>query len=267
MYMTEQPSGDVVQLINNGASSQVIVSGIPGASAILADPVNNLLYVDRSGHGSPIYAVDPIAKTKTLFANVTADGLSLSPNGKTLFAAIDGGASSGHVLGFDTVTGKQVFDSGFIPNGPDGTAVGTGPLFSNYLFVNTNGGTVVEINLTTFAQTTIATGGSRGDLVSVDASTNTLLLTQTNSIIRLSGASFAVPEPASLLMAVTALWRASGCGRATVKRIGSVRIDEARGGKSVRAERWRAERGTRDRKGRAEMRGSALTLWIPFDSP
>ena len=52
---------------------------------------------------------------------------------------------------------------------------------------------------------TIATGGSRGDFATVDPSTNTLMLTQTDSIIRLSGASFTIPEPASVVLMVTAL--------------------------------------------------------------
>jgi hypothetical protein len=205
VYMTNQVAADVVQLINNGASTQVVVSGIPGASAVLGDPFNNLLYVDRSGNGAPIYVVDPVAKTMNVFVNIAADGLSLSADGKTLYAAIDGGPAGGHVLGFDTKTGAQVFDSGLIPGGPDGTAVGTGPKFSGLLFANTNGGTVVEVNLNTLVQTTIATGGSRGDFATVDPSTNTLMLTQTDSIIRLSGASFTIPEPASVVLMVTAL--------------------------------------------------------------
>ena len=199
IYMAQGATADVVKLINNGASTQVVVSGIPGTSAVLGDPFNNRLYVNRSGNGGPIYVLDPVAGTKQVFKNVLADGLSLSVGGKTLFAA-----NGSQILGFDTSTGAQVFDSGFIPGGPDGTAVGTGPLFSAYLFAITNSGTVVEINLKTLAQTTIANGGSRGDFVTVNASTNTLLITQTDSIIRLSGASFAIPEPASLVMAGTA---------------------------------------------------------------
>ncbi len=69
--------------------------------------------------------------------------------------------------GFNAVTGAQVFDSGFIPDGIDGTAIGYGNLAGN-IFVNTNGGTVFEVNLTTNAQTLIASGGSRGDFVTVD---------------------------------------------------------------------------------------------------
>ena len=183
IYMTQAGTGDVVKLINNGASTQVVVSGISRASAVVADPFNNLLYVHRAGNGAPIYVVDPVAKTVNVFQNIQADGLSLSPDGKTLYAAIDGGASAGHVLGFDTTTKALDFDSGAISGGPDGIAVGKGPVAGN-LFVNTNGGTIVEVNLATAAKTLIASGGSRGDLVTVDANNATLLVTQSDRIMR-----------------------------------------------------------------------------------
>jgi hypothetical protein len=194
IYMTQ--AGDVVKLINNGASTQVVVSGVPGASAVCADPFNNLLYVDRSGNGAPIYVVDPVAKRMNVFRNVQADGLSLSPDGNTLYAAIDGGASAGHILGFDTRTMALDFDSGAISGGPDGIAVGKGPVAGN-LFVNTNGGTIVEVNLATAAKTLIASGGSRGDLVTVDANNATLLLTQSDRIMRLVPGVFAIPQLAT----------------------------------------------------------------------
>jgi hypothetical protein len=109
----------------------------------------------------------------------------------------------------------QVFDSGAIPGGVDGTAVGTG-LFSAFVFANANFGQVYEVNLSTQAQTLIATGGSRGDFVTVDPSTNTLLLTQTDRIIRLTGASFtSVPEPSPVALAGAA---AGVCGLASLWR-------------------------------------------------
>jgi hypothetical protein len=58
---------------------------------------------------------------------------------------------------------------------PDGTAIGTGPLAGN-IFANTNGGTIVEVNLATLAQTPIASGGSRGDFVTLDPN-GTLMVT------------------------------------------------------------------------------------------
>ena len=191
IYMTQKTAGDVVQLINNGASTQAVVSGIPGATAILADPFNNLLYVDKSG--APIYVVDPVAKTTNVFENFAADGLSLSPDGKTLYAVIDAGAFGGHVLGFDTTTKAKVFDSGIIAGGPDGTALGKGTVAGN-LFVNTNGGTLVEVNLATAVQTIIASGGSRGDFVTVDPNNGTLLVTQSDRIMRLVPGVFAIPQ-------------------------------------------------------------------------
>src|SRR5262249_16652854 len=143
-----------------------------------------------------IWDVDPIAKTKTVFVNQSADGLSVSPDGTTLYGAING-----RILGFNILTKAQVFDSGPIPGGVDGTAAGTGPIFSNFIFGNTNSGQVFEVNLTTSVQTLIATDGSRGDFVTVDPTNNTLLLTQTDTMVRLSGASFTiVPEPTSALL-------------------------------------------------------------------
>jgi Big-like domain-containing protein len=188
IYMAQNNPGDVVQLINNGASTRAIVSGIPVATAVLADPFNNLLYVDKSIGGAPIYAVNPVAKTMNVFQNVGADGLALSPDGKTLYAA-----SGGHVLGFDIVTKAMVFDSGAISGAPDGVALGTGPVAGN-LFVNTNGGTIVEVNLATAAQALIASGGSRGDFVTVDPNNGTLLVTQSDRIMRLVPGVFAIPR-------------------------------------------------------------------------
>ena len=61
----------------------------------------------------------------------------------------------------------------------------------------------MEINFATDAQTLIASGGSRGDFVTVDPSNNSLLLTQSDRIIRLtpgSGAGFGpVPEASTFV--------------------------------------------------------------------
>ena len=123
--------------------------------------------------------MDPIAKTTTPFNSAIADGLSLSGDGLTLYAAV-----GGHILGFDTTTKAQVFDSGLI-TGLDGTALGTGPL-AGKIYGNTNNGELWEVDLATSNQTLIASGGSRGDLVAVDPNNATLLLTQTDRILRVS---------------------------------------------------------------------------------
>jgi hypothetical protein len=202
IYMAQQANGNLIQINNNGTFNQTILTGI-NPVGLVANPTNGHLFGGGNGNNE-VFDIDPIAKTKTLFVNATPDGLAISSDGRVLYLAITGGSLAGHILGFDTTTKSQVFDSGFIPGGIDGTTVGTGS-FSNYVFANTNSGTLVEVNLSTHVQTTIASGGSRGDFVTVDPSTNTLLITQSDSILRLTGASFiAVPEPASIVMTVTA---------------------------------------------------------------
>jgi hypothetical protein len=63
---------------------------------------------------------------------------------------------------------------------------------------------LVEVNLATHNRTLIFSGGSRGDLVSVDTNNGSLLITQTDSVLRLTppaGGGFgsaSVPEPGSL---------------------------------------------------------------------
>ncbi len=193
IYMTQVGNKDVAQVNANGTFNQVVVTGFDHPVGIVANPSNGHLFV--SDQFTRIYDVDPIAGTKTSFANVPADGLSLSPDGRILYGA----GGNGHLLGFRVSTGALVFDSGFIPGGVDGTAAGAG-LFSNYVFANTNSGTLYEINLTTLSQTLIATGGSRGDFVTVDSTNNTLLITQTDRIQRLNGATFTVPEPGAIAL-------------------------------------------------------------------
>jgi PEP-CTERM motif len=205
VYMTRQGTGDLVQINSNGTFNQVITTGLPAATGIAADPANGHLFVSTLGN-NVIWDVDPIAKTKTVFALASADGLSVSPDNLSLFAEVNG-----HIVGYNIATKSQFFDSGAIPGAPDGAAVGTGTL-AGFVFTNTNSGTVVEINIATLAQTLIATGGSRGDFVTVDPNDGSLLLTQTDSIIRLippAGGGFGpppppppptVPEPSSLAL-------------------------------------------------------------------
>ena len=189
IYMAHRSVGNVVQLNPSGTLNRVIVSSSE-ATGMTANPSNGHLFV--SDYSNNIYDIDPIAKTSKVFVSgFPIDGLSLSLDDKTLYGADNSG---GHIYGFDTGTGAQVFDSGFIAGGVDGTAAGYGKLAGN-LFVNTNGGTLVEVSLATKVQTLIASGGSRGDFVTVDPSNGTLLLTQTDRILRLTPAGSFGPIP------------------------------------------------------------------------
>lgn len=206
-YLTKQGSGQVVEVTATGVFVQNIVS-IVNATGIVANPFNGMLYVSTGSH---IYTVDPVAKTAIVFNNAPADGLTLSADGSELYAE-----AGGHIYGYNIASGAQVFDSGAIAGGPDGTAFGAGAL-AGFLFVNTNGtgnnGELIQIDLSSLVQTVLVTGGSRGDFVNVDFNNGTLLFTQTDSILRLTapeGGCFGnncntVPEPHSLSLFAIAL--------------------------------------------------------------
>ena len=181
-YLAQRTSGRVAEIDAGGAFKEVVVGGLPLALGILGDPFTGRLFVaTTNATNAAIYDVDPVAKTATVFANVDADGLALSADGGTLYAAVQ----RQHIVGFATATKTQVFDSGTISY-VDGPALGIGSL-AGKLFANVNDGTVWEVDLATGAQTLLASGGSRGDLVAVDPDDGTLLLTQTDRIVRLQG--------------------------------------------------------------------------------
>jgi hypothetical protein len=193
-------AGDIVQLNDDGTLNHVVVSGLAkNVLGLATNPTNQHIFV-ATGSISPgggFVDLNPLTGGTMLFPGTAADGLST--NGATLYAAYD--VAGGGIAGYRLSDGATVFTS-LIPFA-DGTALGTGTLAGN-IFVNTNDGRVVEVNLATNVQTVIASGGSRGDWVKVDPSNGTLLLTQTDSVVRLTpptGGGFdggSVPEPSSL---------------------------------------------------------------------
>ncbi|MFO0956561.1 MAG: hypothetical protein U0800_03730 [Isosphaeraceae bacterium] len=205
IYMTQAPLGNVVELNSSGSIIRTVVSGRSNPVGIAANPSNGHLFVSAGN----ILDIDPISGSFQVLAGVVADGLTVSPDGRILYAAVQGGSLAGHLIGYDTSSGAVVFDSGAIAGGIDGTALGAGPL-AGTVYANMNNGTLVEINLRTGLQTLIATGGTRGDFVAVDPNNGTLLLTQTDRILRLNG-TFAVPEPSSLALGTMAIGLLAGC--------------------------------------------------------
>jgi hypothetical protein len=206
VYMTEQSNGKVVTVnptpgVTGGPSS--VLTSIGNATGIVTDPANGHLFVSTY-NGNGIYDVNPSNGVTTLFTSAYFDGIST--DGTTLFGADPG---NGHIYGYNIANPAMVTDYGFINFGvPDGTALGTGSLSGN-LFVNTNSGDVVELNLSTHLQTEIATGGGRGDFVAVDPN-GTLLLSEQTTVYRLTapnggGFGSSAPLPPVALVGIVLL--------------------------------------------------------------
>lgn len=190
--MTQQSSGRLVALNNNGTQAgAAVLSGLGTATGLATNPVTGAIYISNApATPGTILMYNPVTKALTTLSlsGVPAgtnsfDGLAVNATGTVLYAANWGG--NGHVYAFNASTGAFVADLGFVAGVPDGLAIGQSGSIAGDLFVNTNAGTVVEINLTTDVQTLIASGGSRGDFVAVDPN-GSLLLTQTDDIERLT---------------------------------------------------------------------------------
>jgi len=209
VYLAEQSSGQVVRLNQDGTFNSAVVTGIPTATGIYANPTTGKLYVSDCCNGTGLWEVDPATNTKTQFKNSGSyDGISISADGQTLYAEL-----GGHIIGYRLSDGVQVFDSGLIPGGADGTELGGGTL-AGQIFINTNSGDLWEVDLSNPAlQTQLIFGGTRGDFVTADPN-GSLLFTQTSDIWRLTpgaggcigAACNSVPEPASVGLVAMALF-------------------------------------------------------------
>jgi hypothetical protein len=212
VYLALQASGRVDEVNADGSFNHQFAGSFPGATGIVGNPSNGHLYVSNPFGGGTIWEVNPLTGLAIGNFGGNADGLTLSADNMILYAEVND-----HILGYDLINPAHpaVFDSGAI-SGADGVALGTGTL-AGKMFVNTNFGQVVQVDIATHAQTVIMTGGTRGDLVNVDPFNGTLLLTQTAEVLRLtppSGGGFegsGVPLPGAV-SAGLALFALLGCG-------------------------------------------------------
>ncbi len=104
-FLARQANGVVVEIDSAGNYLGNIGPYIGGyTTGIVGNPATGRLYV--SDVFGTIWDVDPVAGTATSFVNIGADGLTLSGDGKTLYAA-----SGGQIVGYDTTTKNLVFFS------------------------------------------------------------------------------------------------------------------------------------------------------------
>jgi hypothetical protein len=178
----------------NAAKNATDFLGIWGA------PNGHIISASNQG----LIDIDPVALSyRVINPNPRPDGVSVSPDGKTMFVE-----EFGNIDEFRISDG--VLLSSFSGNGhaPDGTGVITGGKFNGDIVVNDNDGTVGLIDPTVGTETIIAHNGTRGDFVSPDTSNGTLFLSQQEEIARLScgpGCSIgstptSTPEPATMAL-------------------------------------------------------------------
>ncbi len=208
IYGADRFAGAIDLLSNTGAVQSTLTT-LSGPTGMATNPINGHLYVSTS---AGIYDVDPATGSTTLIVAGNFDGLTVSPDGKHLYAA---NAANGvdiveYATGVNGAPAVALEHTFHIDDTVDGTALGTGA-FAGDLFINTNSGNIWEYDTNTDTLVKLATGGSRGDFVAVDSS-GVLYITQSDSIVSLtapSGASFSsttdAPEPTSLAILGAAL--------------------------------------------------------------
>jgi len=170
--------------------------GLTNFLGLWGDPSSGLLY---AASNSGVAKINPLTGAfSVLIPGLGPDGITVSPDGSTLYAEVSGGINS-----YKTSDGSFL-QSYAVGHGPDGTGVIVGGLFNGQVIVNNNDGTVGLLNPLNSDYTIIATGGTRGDFVSPDRSNGTLFMSEIDAVYRLScgpncsiGTQPGVPEPST----------------------------------------------------------------------
>jgi hypothetical protein len=171
--ITQDPCGDIRGLATDPTTADLILSGDCG-----------------------IYRVKGLDTQNPFLTPIVAgnmDGIAVDPATGTVWAALNG---DDRVNQYDLATGALV-TSVPVSGGPDGiafAAAGSPGGIGGNVFVNTNAGTIVMIDVhASNATTTVASGGGRGDFVTV-GSDGYLYVTQPSSIIQVKPNIF-LPVP------------------------------------------------------------------------
>jgi LPXTG-motif cell wall-anchored protein len=158
--------------------------GVGNFRDVIANAVTGELWVSGS---NGVFRFNPSAAPVSLtqVTNLDTDGLGISGDGKTMY-----GASAGNVVYFFNATTGAELNHVTVGHGIDGIATS-----GDDIYANSNDGTIERIDHTTLALTVVASGGSRGDFVTVGPD-GSLYATQSDRVVRLTPAVFNQP-PAS----------------------------------------------------------------------
>ena len=163
----------------------------PGCpTGIAVDPLSGDLFIS-SGYGG-IYRLSNYASgagTLTNYSNVAADGMTFAQDG-TLYASDNGNGVVYSITGTNSPTPGVATPIASV-QGTDGITLITNPANPAlpYVVVNSNNGDIVKIDQTTSPATltTIYSGGSRGDFVTVGPDA-CMYATQTDRVIKITNA-------------------------------------------------------------------------------
>lgn len=216
-----QYNGSYYKLNQDGTvQSALSLLGLTARYGIWTNPANGHLI---SSSFSGLVDIDPIAQTFTVVDPLNgtyADGVTVTPDGQVAYVAdfpndIVRGFSlvNGVSALYGTMTyGQQVFATATMGHGGDGMGVLAGTCaLAGQIVVNNNDGTVGLIDPIAATQTTIASGGNRGDYAGLDTAGGTLFLSQNDSLMRLAAptgcaiGSNPTPEPGGLALLAAAL--------------------------------------------------------------
>jgi hypothetical protein len=197
LYLARQAAGDLVEISpTTGAILRTVATGLPCATGLATDPLSGDLMVSEVGC-APIRRVSPSTGTVSTYANASVDGITFDPRDGTLYGA----QNSTTVAVIDRSGNVTTLNPGPGADSLDGIslAASSSPGTPPFLFVNQNNGSISKITLSPLSTTTVATGGSRGDLSTVGPD-GCLYATQTESVIKVTNAdgtcSLAPPDPA-----------------------------------------------------------------------
>lgn len=215
-------NGGYLAKLNNDGSINTLYNGTGGNPAILAN--QGLWTNPATGElisGNPLYKINvsgPVPVQTLLTNNFSADGLTVSPDGKLVYG------SYGTIINLADPDGPQG-NFGYV-SGADGTGVISSPSkpdLDGDIIVNTTDGRIVLVDHVTFAQTVIASGGGYGDYTSPDRNDGSLLISSSNNLLRLSCGTdcgigvitTGVPEPSTWAMMILGF---TGVGFLTYRR-------------------------------------------------
>ncbi len=125
IYLMMTSRNQIGQISDDGTLERVAAT-VPSPLGVALDPLDGHLFV--SSFNAKIYDVNPLTGAVSVFLDVEPDGLAVDPSAGILYAAFDGAANGDRVEGFNIATKAMVFQSGTIATGPDGIALGTGPV-------------------------------------------------------------------------------------------------------------------------------------------